>query len=230
MSGLLRQLKQLEKELLALDEDEAMLVSELDGFIAGLLVCPQTIKPSEWLPLVWGRSEDADEPCFESVDHLNRVLGLVMGHYNNVAKILFEHPERYAPIFDEDVRHHEILWEIWIEGFEKAVALRPEAWSALRNADMETAKAMSGMLTLADIAREDPRFSKTEIDALLVTGHEHIANWIVTLNRWRLKNHAALSGQSPPPPPFHASPSKVGRNDPCPCGSGKKYKKCCGLN
>ena len=23
---------------------------------------------------------------------------------------------------------------------------------------------------------------------------------------------------------------KVGRNDPCPCGSGKKYKKCCGLN
>ena len=23
---------------------------------------------------------------------------------------------------------------------------------------------------------------------------------------------------------------KVGRNDPCPCGSGKKYKKCCGIN
>ncbi|MFC1937968.1 SEC-C metal-binding domain-containing protein, partial [Chloroflexota bacterium] len=23
--------------------------------------------------------------------------------------------------------------------------------------------------------------------------------------------------------------SKIGRNDPCPCGSGKKYKKCCGI-
>ncbi|GAF75123.1 unnamed protein product, partial [marine sediment metagenome] len=23
---------------------------------------------------------------------------------------------------------------------------------------------------------------------------------------------------------------KVGRNDPCPCGSGKKFKKCCGRN
>jgi preprotein translocase subunit SecA len=23
---------------------------------------------------------------------------------------------------------------------------------------------------------------------------------------------------------------KIGRNDPCPCGSGKKYKKCCGVN
>lgn len=23
---------------------------------------------------------------------------------------------------------------------------------------------------------------------------------------------------------------KIGRNDPCPCGSGKKYKKCCGIH
>jgi hypothetical protein len=30
-----------------------------------------------------------------------------------------------------------------------------------------------------------------------------------------------------PPPPFRAGP-KVGRNDPCPCASGKKFKKCCG--
>jgi len=29
--------------------------------------------------------------------------------------------------------------------------------------------------------------------------------------------------------PVHVMP-KVGRNDPCPCGSGKKYKKCCGVN
>ena len=29
-----------------------------------------------------------------------------------------------------------------------------------------------------------------------------------------------------PPKPVQAV--KIGRNDPCPCGSGKKYKKCCG--
>jgi preprotein translocase subunit SecA len=28
--------------------------------------------------------------------------------------------------------------------------------------------------------------------------------------------------------PFKREQAKVGRNDPCPCGSGKKYKKCCG--
>jgi preprotein translocase subunit SecA len=41
---------------------------------------------------------------------------------------------------------------------------------------------------------------------------------------------AAPNGQTPVPPPvapITVAP-KVGRNDPCPCGSGKKYKKCCG--
>jgi HEAT repeat protein len=32
---------------------------------------------------------------------------------------------------------------------------------------------------------------------------------------------------SPPAPPVHRDAPKAGRNDPCPCGSGKKYKKCC---
>jgi SWIM/SEC-C metal-binding protein len=30
------------------------------------------------------------------------------------------------------------------------------------------------------------------------------------------------------PPKTRTVDKKVGRNDPCPCGSGKKYKKCCG--
>ena len=63
---------------------DAMLLEELDGFIAGLLICPELIKPSEWLPIVWGSEED--EPAFYDIplDHLNRVLGLVMEHYNDV--------------------------------------------------------------------------------------------------------------------------------------------------
>ena len=73
-----RYLKQLEHELLTLGDD-AMLLEELDGFIAGLLICPDLIKPSEWLPVVWG-SEEEDEPAFDNLDHLNRVLGLVMGN------------------------------------------------------------------------------------------------------------------------------------------------------
>jgi preprotein translocase subunit SecA len=40
----------------------------------------------------------------------------------------------------------------------------------------------------------------------------------------------ATAAADPPaaPPPFVRASAKVGRNDPCPCGSGKKYKQCHG--
>jgi len=39
---------------------------------------------------------------------------------------------------------------------------------------------------------------------------------------------SAGENEEPKPQPYHKEGPKVGRNDPCPCGSGKKYKKCCG--
>jgi len=45
----------------------------------------------------------------------------------------------------------------------------------------------------------------------------------------RLVFHRGNSGQEPASAaPVHRDGEKVGRNDSCPCGSGKKYKKCCG--
>ena len=46
----------------------------------------------------------------------------------------------------------------------------------------------------------------------------------------RIKSGLPGEDEEPLPPPvkpIHTEQS-VGRNDPCPCGSGKKYKKCCG--
>ncbi len=48
----------------------------------------------------------------------------------------------------------------------------------------------------------------------------------------KARARASLPGEDegplpPPVEPIHAEKA-VGRNDPCPCGSGKKYKKCCG--
>lgn len=46
---------------------------------------------------------------------------------------------------------------------------------------------------------------------------------------------AVRPSHEPTSPPRHAPPAragaggpKVGRNDPCPCGSGQKFKRCCG--
>jgi preprotein translocase subunit SecA len=44
-----------------------------------------------------------------------------------------------------------------------------------------------------------------------------------------LRQPAAFGAPAPAPPPrAGAAQPKVGRNDPCPCGSGRKFKKCCG--
>jgi preprotein translocase subunit SecA len=42
------------------------------------------------------------------------------------------------------------------------------------------------------------------------------------MKNWDRKLHGL------PPLPMERENPKIGRNDPCPCGSGKKYKKCCG--
>ena len=42
-------------------------------------------------------------------------------------------------------------------------------------------------------------------------------------------NGDGQGGEEEKPKPFVSSGPKVGRNDPCPCGSGKKYKKCHGV-
>jgi uncharacterized protein YecA (UPF0149 family) len=42
-----------------------------------------------------------------------------------------------------------------------------------------------------------------------------------------VKNIADVEKLLNPPTPLR-NPVKVGRNDPCPCGSGLEYKKCCG--
>jgi uncharacterized protein len=229
MPGLSRHLKQLEKELLALGE-ETMLIEELDGFIAGLMVCPDLIKPGEWLPIVWGQDRADPQPAFDNLDHVNRVLGPVMEHYNDVARALMNRPDRYSPLFAVDERNGDILWEPWIEGFEKAVNLRPGTWQKLLNTDANTATAMRGMLTLADIARGDQRLQRKDRDALTATAPDDIARWIVTLNEWRLANYRPMQDAVPVSRSPFTSAQKIGRNDPCPCGSGKKYKRCCGLH
>ncbi len=53
--------------------------------------------------------------------------------------------------------------------------------------------------------------------------HHEIARFIKVNGEWKFDD-GDLVGETP----ITRESPKVGRNDPCPCGSGKKYKKCCG--
>lgn len=55
------------------------------------------------------------------------------------------------------------------------------------------------------------------------TEHREIAEFERHAGSWTF-----VDGKLVGPPPVRRDEPKVGRNDPCPCGSGKKYKKCCG--
>jgi uncharacterized protein len=64
------------------------------------------------------------------------------------------------------------------------------------------------------------------------TGHTHYLckayQQIFAYADERLRELSRRVPPPPPPPEQTAQERRVGRNDPCPCGSGKKYKKCCG--
>lgn len=94
------------------------------------------------------------------------------------------------------------------------IAVQPN-WTKVCGADP---KAISGLLTLADVARRDARFSKLEYDALESTAHELIGPFVLTLNEWRVEDHDLGKGISVTPPTQSNSFGKAGRNDPCPCG------------
>lgn len=229
MPALSRRRKQLEEELLALGDD-TMLIEVLDGFIAGLLVCPELISPGEWLRIVFSRDEENPQSAFADIDHANRVFGLVMDHYNDVVLTLMDRPESYRPLFSIDGRNGDVLWEIWIEGFLEAVNLRPAAWQSLLDANEDTATAMEGMLKLANFVAGEHDLTSEEVDTVRNSAPALIPGWVVTLNNWRLSKTKPASVVTQTPRPSFAPRGKVGRNEPCPCGSGKKYKKCCGLN
>jgi uncharacterized protein len=218
----------LEQELRALG-DEAMLIEEFDGFVAGLLVCPEMISPNEWLPRIWNRKGQTERSPLEDPDHANRLFGLIMNTYNDVVLTLMNRPEDYRALFPVDARNGDIIWEVWVEGFA-ALALRPAAWQKLLHVDREAANAVTGMLLLAEIVRGDHDLPQEDVDKLRDAAPSLIPDWVVTLHEWRLANTRTASVIERTASPPSAARGKVRRNEPCPCGSGKKYKGCCGLN
>lgn len=199
----------------AVDED-AMLLSELDGFLAGVVVCPDLIQPSEWLPAIWGK----EAPVFDSQDQAQSVIGLIMEHYNDVIRQLDR--GRYRPIYDFDV-DDSVFWEIWVEGFWRAMRLRPEAWRSLaQNQDDDLQRALFVLGRLAELATHPDDFEPMEIDQELEDcAPDLIPSHVEILHQTRLAQANPFTTSA------NENFANVGRNDPCPCGSGKKFKKCC---
>jgi len=218
MSGKLsKKLQKLDDFLSRLElDDEAMLLSELDGFLAGIVVCPDLIMPGEWTPMIWGESG----PVFEDERQAKDILDLIMGHYNDIIRALDR--GAYGPIYDIDV-DDTVLWELWMDGFLQAMRLRPDAWLELDQEDEEIQRALFVLGRLGELATlPTQECDPLEIDgALEESAPDLIPIHVEILHRARV---AKASANAPGP---YTPAAKIGRNDSCPCGSGKKFKKCC---
>ena len=211
-------------------ERDGMTIGELDGYVAALIVCPDMILPSEWLPGVWGGEHE-----FGDVGEAEATIAGVMGHYNRIAQELAERPEDYASVMEIDPNSGESLWEPWIDGFERSMRLRPDAWEEIAlSGDEEASASISMIVALNDFYYGRSELTEEAEDELDRMAPGLIPEFVRNLNAWTKSrqsgrgdtaSHARFDREDPP-----AFGRKVGRNEPCPCRSGRKYKRCCGAH
>jgi uncharacterized protein len=204
--------------LLSYGSDESILsCSELDGYFAALVCAPETIMPSSWMPLIWGGDELA--PKWESEQELTHFSDVVLMLYNRVVTD-FQLAD-YGPLFMESYYNDSELSTVddWCEGFLRGLNL----WGEIPPQDMEY---LEHCLYPIRYFGTDEGF-----DALQTMDISEIQELQQSIQPRleELYHHFSKPSKTAAATFVRATP-KVGRNDPCPCGSGKKYKKCCGLN
>ncbi|SEN46020.1 uncharacterized protein SAMN05192583_2850 [Sphingomonas gellani] len=221
MRQLPSRLRRLDDALAALPLEEPMLLTELDGFLHGIVVCPEAIAPAEWFGNIWG-IDDGDVPVFDDPADVRWFTDAVMARHDEIVRDLGRGKPR--PVIDIDERNGEPLWEMWIDGFAEAMALRPDGWTAIdQGDDPEAAAAVSRLRTLIAVARNESDLDSMQINALQDCAATDMMEDVVRLYGARSAATSTVQILS-----VATNPAKAGRNDPCPCGSGKKFKRCCG--
>jgi len=234
----------LEDELDAMrDHDEDVPQWEFcEGFLCALVCMRREVPPEEYWPVLFGEN-------FRPMEHMefvwrwHRRRQEIASALDQPVDVLEDertyHPEaldtRGAILalpadqrYEGDLENLPAYAQLWALGFMVAVETWPAEFERPRDADaaemMDNALQDIAALTQDDTGApavsmyaEDGPPSVSE-DRLDVVGS---AIWAV----YELRQIARSLGPRIEPIRKAEGP---GRNDPCPCGSGKKYKKCCG--
>lgn len=238
-------------ELLATTPEplQALDASMLDGYLCGVLVQPRLIDADEWLPNIFdydgGVLPDDVDPAWlarirELVERRHSALNKQMvedGWFDPVVLDLEESDEPEAVPEDEDAeakqarKTYEGMSLIsrtlmpWVAGFQHAALCFPELMDMTNDAVMAALARLYRHLpaetdeereVVATLDREHPLKDIDEaVEELVVT----VADLCDLTQEQRYKVET-LRREGP----------KLGRNDPCHCGSGRKYKQCHGAN
>lgn len=218
-----------------------------EGFLAALVCCRRGIGADEWLPVLLGLDEGGS---FASDAQREQFMALWERRFEEVRTALdteinaLDEDKAYAPeVMDvrgaiaslppeerEEVEGEDIpsFAQVWALGFMYAIESWPEEWEAPK--DKEAAKwhdlSLQAIVALTEDDTDEATLSAFGEDGPPSVSENRLnaygeALWAVYDLReiWRNigpRVQQVIKGDVP------------GRNDPCSCGSGKKYKKCCG--
>lgn len=201
-------------------------IETVDGFFAALICGPNLVMPHEYLPVVLG----ADH-AFANEAEAAEMLGLLMSHWNVIANVLWQTldvPDVYLPVLLED-SEGVARGNDWASGFMRGVGMRASDWRELMDSD-DDGGALLPMMLLAhehdpDALLRSPMSAAPEMRGELI---QTMTAALTTIYRYfEPHRRGAAIGRSGAAIAQRRVGTKTGRNDRCPCGSGKKFKHCC---
>lgn len=189
----------------------AMSLAEARGYMTAVASAPTLVPTNDWLETVIGESAGAD------LSDANRIFGLVVRLYNSII-VALDAGKGAGPgpeASDEEVT-------AWCAGYLR-LAQSDRKWT--RDATgVELIIPVASLATGADQNQPDDGTPDQPMSA------EQFAQYRDGLDDCIRAIDLFWGARRPPPtaPVARAAP-KVGRNELCPCGSGKKYKRCHGI-
>lgn len=205
----------------------SMDIAALDGFLTAVVIGPRLIMPFEWMRWIWDSDEGEALPEFDNGEQASRIMSIVMHHHHSIAQAFASDPESFEPMFWRDVGHGA---EQWCTGFMIGYDLDSTSWTLLAamqpswftpflRLGTEVGFAMTEKIKDAKQCRE-----KIIPSLLKIFGYwtQSQASELLAQNESAM-NLPRTNGVGT----FVHTEPKIGRNEPCFCGSGKKFKKCC---
>jgi uncharacterized protein len=203
----------------------ALSLEGVDGLFCALIASPTMVGPSVYMPVILGG--DPGKPgTFADLEDAKETLSLLMQYWNSIATD-FSDEAIHLPYIEEPGTDN-ISGRDWARGFMRGTRLAGSAWNRLFTDDQE-GYAVTIPLVAGEIDSKWPK------EPLTAEKNDELLQWMFAgaARAYRYfepdRRKAAESAREGAAGYVRPAP-KVGRNDPCPCGSGKKFKKCCGMS
>jgi uncharacterized protein len=209
---------------------------QLAGFLFSMANGPDLIPPSEWMPMAFNDQEAG----YESLDEAEQVLQAMMALYNEcardrtTARAALPSGCEILPQPLDNLAEEASLSQ-WAQGFAMGHDYVADIWDECTPDELD-GDLGSVLMVLTFFA--SPKLAEAyRQEAKSQSSLDEMAHTVATLLPDAMREYAHLgraiyqarreAGETGPEP---GSRPRIGRNDPCPCGSGRKFKKCCGAN